>query len=154
MLWQPPAALCDDRAIELARAWIAEQGLHCALKFGLQAEDALERETMAWGIIPADLASHVADALGGEGLGPGAGPFAAIVEGFDGEVASATSRRTGGPGSGPGSSKWPGAERAHGSGLRGWPPPRSPGCPAAGIFHPGADDGQTSPGSGSCQGDK
>jgi len=98
----PPAALRDDRAIELARVWIAEQGLHCALKFGLYAEDGVDRETMAWGIILADLAGHVADALSGEGLGPRADLFEAIVEGFNREVSGPTSSRTGGPGSGPG----------------------------------------------------
>jgi hypothetical protein len=31
----PPAALRDGAALELARVWIAERGLHCSLKVGL-----------------------------------------------------------------------------------------------------------------------
>jgi hypothetical protein len=94
----PPAALRDDRAIELARVWIAEQGLHCTLKVGLYAEDGVDRETSAWGIILADLAGHIADALSGEGLGGRADLFEAIVERFNDEVSSPSSMRTGSAG--------------------------------------------------------
>lgn len=91
----PSAALRDANAVELARIWIAEQGLHCSLKFGLYAHDGVARETMAWGIILADLAGHVADALSVEGMGNKAALFAAIVERFNDEVSSPSSARKG-----------------------------------------------------------
>ena len=95
----PPAALRDDKAVELARIWIAEQGLHCSLKVGLYAEHGVARETSAWGIILADLAGHVADALSADGMAPKADLFDAIVEAFNAEVDTPSSARTGGPGS-------------------------------------------------------
>ena len=95
----PPAALRDADAVELARVWVAERGLYCSLKCGMYAADGgAERETMAWGIILADLAGHVADALSAEGMGTKAALFDAIVEGFNTEVSRPTSERTGGPG--------------------------------------------------------
>lgn len=95
----PPAALRDVNAVELARVWIAEQGLHCSLKFGLYAHDGVARETAAWGIILADLAGHVADALSAEGMGAKADLFEAIVERFSQEVSAPSSERMGGSGS-------------------------------------------------------
>ena len=98
----PPAALRDANAVELARVWIAEQGLHCSLKFGLYAHDGVDRETSAWGIILADLAGHVADALSAEGMGARAALFATIVERFNEEVSAPSSERTAGTSSGVG----------------------------------------------------
>lgn len=95
----PPAALRDVNAVELARIWIAEKGLHCSLKFGMYAEGGVEGETTAWGIILADLAGHVADALSAEGMGSRARLFDAIVETFIAEVSAPTSERMGGPSS-------------------------------------------------------
>ena len=94
----PPAALRDANALELARVWIAEQGLHCALKVGLYAADGVSRETAAWGIILADLAGHVADALSVEGMGSRANLLDALVERFNDEVSAPSSDRTGGRG--------------------------------------------------------
>jgi len=94
----PPAALRDADAVELARVWIAEQGLHCSLKFGMYADDDdVARETTAWGIILADLAGHVADALSAAGMGAKAALFDAVVESFGAEVSRPTSNRKGGP---------------------------------------------------------
>ena len=98
----PPAALRDLNAVELARVWIAEQGLHCSLKFGLYAADGVAHETTAWGIILADLAGHVADALSAEGMGAKADLFEAIVESFSTEVSAPSSERVGQSGSGSG----------------------------------------------------
>jgi hypothetical protein len=95
----PPAALRDVNAVELARVWIAEQGLHCSLKFGLYAHDGVARETSAWGIILADLAGHVADALSAEGMGAKAVLLDAIAERFNEEVSAPSSERMGGSGS-------------------------------------------------------
>jgi len=94
----PPAAVRDANALELARVWIAEQGLHCSLRVGLYAADGVDRETAAWGIILADLAGHVADALSAEGLGSRADLLDALVERFNDEAAEPSSERTGGRG--------------------------------------------------------
>jgi hypothetical protein len=91
----PPAAVRDANALELARVWIAEQGLHCSLRVGLYAADGVARETAAWGIILADLAGHVADALSAEGLGSRADLLDALVERFNDEAAEPSSQRTG-----------------------------------------------------------
>jgi hypothetical protein len=45
----PPAALRDNDALEVARVWIAEQGLHCSLRVGLYADDDVSTEIAAWG---------------------------------------------------------------------------------------------------------
>lgn len=92
----PAAALRDTSAVELARVWIAERGLHCSLKFGLYAEESVVMETTAWGIILADLAGHVADALSAEGMGPRSTLYEAIVGSFNVEATSPTAQRTGG----------------------------------------------------------
>jgi hypothetical protein len=92
----PQAAVRDDRAVELARVWIAERGLHCSLKVGMYADAGAERETSAWGIILADLAGHVADALSADGLGNRAELFHAIVDSFVEETADPSSALAGG----------------------------------------------------------
>ncbi|MBO9558089.1 MAG: DUF5076 domain-containing protein [Caulobacter sp.] len=91
----PPAAVRDANALELARVWIAEQGLHCALRVGLYAGDGVSRETNAWGIILADLAGHVADALSAEGMGARTELLDAVVERFNAEIADPSSERSG-----------------------------------------------------------
>lgn len=58
----PPPALRDAEALELARVWIAERGLHCSLRGRLYADAGVSGETTAWGVILADMAGHVADA--------------------------------------------------------------------------------------------
>jgi hypothetical protein len=75
--------------------WIAERGLHCALNVGMYAEAGVQQETSAWGIILADIAGHVADALSKDGLGNRAELFQAIVEGFIEETADPSSALTG-----------------------------------------------------------
>lgn len=58
----PPAALADPDAFEMARVWIAQQGLHCVLNVGTYRDSGF-REATAWGVMLADMARHVADAL-------------------------------------------------------------------------------------------
>jgi hypothetical protein len=94
----PPAAVRDANALELARVWIAEQGLHCSLRVGLYTADGGARETAAWGIILADLAGRVADALSAEGLGSRADLLDALIERFNDETAEPSSERRGGRG--------------------------------------------------------
>ena len=92
----PPAALRDEDAVELARVWIAECGLHCSLKVGMYAADGgMSQETRAWGMILADMAGHIADALSGQGMADRNELFQAIVDRFDEETSRPTSTRTG-----------------------------------------------------------
>ena len=91
----PPAALRDTNSVEMARIWIAEQGLHCSLKIGMYAEQDGLTETRAWGIILADIAGHVADALSADGLAGKAELLEAIIDSFNDEVSAPSSGRTG-----------------------------------------------------------
>ncbi|WP_396595126.1 DUF5076 domain-containing protein [Brevundimonas sp. R86498] len=58
----PPAALADPKAVEMARVWVAQNGLHCVLNVGTYRGSKF-REAMAWGLMLADMALHIADAL-------------------------------------------------------------------------------------------
>lgn len=91
----PPAAMRDDKSVEMLRVWIAEQGLHCSVRIGMYASEGLGRETFAWGMILADAVQHIADALASEGLGAREEIMSAIIDGFEAEIASPTSGRTG-----------------------------------------------------------
>jgi len=59
----PPAAQEDDKSVEMLRVWIAQKGLHCSLNIGMYEEAKRVNEEKAWGIILADAAKHIADAL-------------------------------------------------------------------------------------------
>ena len=59
----PEAALRDPDAVELARVWVAEEGLHCSLKIGMYHESTDVDERRAWGTILADMTRHIANAL-------------------------------------------------------------------------------------------
>lgn len=63
VLQVPDAALRDPDAVEIARVWIAEQGLHCTLKVGMYHESHEVGEQRAWGTILADMTRHIANAL-------------------------------------------------------------------------------------------
>jgi hypothetical protein len=91
----PPAALRDDASVEMLRVWIAERSLHCSLRVGMYAEQGLDRETSAWGMILADAVQHLADALASEGFGARADILGAIIESFEAEIASPTTGRDG-----------------------------------------------------------
>ena len=52
----PPAATDDPGAMELLRAWVTNEALHCWLRIGIWKEPA------AWGLLLADVARHVANA--------------------------------------------------------------------------------------------
>lgn len=58
----PDAARRDEKSFELARVWVAERGLHCSLKIGVYSNQGIDEEN-AWGIVLADLARHVSNAL-------------------------------------------------------------------------------------------
>ena len=63
----PPAALEDDTSVEMARVWVAQQGLHCVLNVGTYRDSGI-REATAWGVILADMARHLSHALRDNGL--------------------------------------------------------------------------------------
>ena len=56
----PEAALLDENAVELVRAWVAQNSLHCSLRIGMYEEGMKVPEEKAWGIVLADIARHVA----------------------------------------------------------------------------------------------
>ena len=59
----PPAAQRDDQSIEMLRAWVAEEGLHCSLKIGVWEGRSDTTEERAWGILLADVVKHIANAM-------------------------------------------------------------------------------------------
>jgi hypothetical protein len=58
----PDAAVRDPTAMELARIWVAEHGLHCALRIGAYDETPID-EARAWGMMLADLLRHLGRGL-------------------------------------------------------------------------------------------
>jgi hypothetical protein len=58
----PEAALRDPKSVEMLRVWVAEQGLHCSLKIGSYEQSGISEEK-AWGLILADVARHLANAI-------------------------------------------------------------------------------------------
>ena len=59
----PAAAKADAHSREMMRAWVAAKGLHCSLNVGMWSGDGSVNEADAWGILLADVARHVANAL-------------------------------------------------------------------------------------------
>lgn len=87
----PAQAQRDSQSIEMARVWIAEQGLHCSLNVGVYSTHAIE-ETRAWGIVLADMARHVSFALFElEGQGAPTALLSKIKQAFLDELTNPTS---------------------------------------------------------------
>ena len=86
----PPAAVADESATELARAWAAQGRQHVSL-----AAEAWE-DPAAWGIMLVDLARHVARAYEQTQGQTFESALARIREGFDAEWESPTDEPTGG----------------------------------------------------------
>jgi len=59
----PPAATRDESAHQMISAWVAEKGLHCSLNIGMWEKNLARPEEACWGILLADVAQHVANAL-------------------------------------------------------------------------------------------
>lgn len=59
----PEAAVLDENSVEMMRVWIAQKRLYTSLKVGMYKETSKVPEEKAWGMILADAARHVADAL-------------------------------------------------------------------------------------------
>jgi hypothetical protein len=92
----PPAGQRDASAIEMARVWIAEKGLHCSLNVGVYAANSSVDERKAWGIVLADLARHVA--YGVAGTYPGTKPeenLTEVIKALLDELAKPSSEMTG-----------------------------------------------------------
>ena len=96
VLTVPDAALRDSNSVEMARVWIAEEGLHCSLKVGMYMEASKVPEQTAWGMILADMTRHIANALH-EGYGMEvAASIAAIRSAYLQELESPTTEAKGG----------------------------------------------------------
>ncbi len=63
----PAAAQRDPKSVNMASIWIAESGLHCSIRIGVYEGRPDVEETKAWGVILADLARNIADALIADG---------------------------------------------------------------------------------------
>lgn len=59
----PTAVLDDDDAVEMLRVWTAEKTMYCSMKVGMYQETRKISEEAVWGIILADIARQVSDAL-------------------------------------------------------------------------------------------
>ena|SRR5881296_1585436 len=53
----PPVAACSDKSTEILQAWMVDQSLHCSLR-----PTAFDNPS-PWGLVLADIAKHVANAL-------------------------------------------------------------------------------------------
>jgi len=92
----PDPAVRDPDAVEMARVWIAEHGLHCSLKVGMYHESHDVAEQRAWGTILADMTRHIANALH-EAYGLDADKSIELIrDAYIGELASPTSDAKGG----------------------------------------------------------
>ncbi len=85
----PAAARQDARSFELLRVWIAKEDQHVSLRPGAWKEPSL------WGVVLADLAGHIANALEQtEGLDRGES-LEQIKAAFLGELAAPTGEPSG-----------------------------------------------------------
>lgn len=90
----PKAAQQDENAIQMLSAWIAEEGLHCALNIGMWQDDGRD-EAGAWGILLADTIRHIASAMR-EGYGHSTpDTIAAVLESLHAELGEPTSSTRG-----------------------------------------------------------
>jgi hypothetical protein len=91
----PPAALRDEKSIQMFSAWIAENGLHCSLKIGMWHENG-RSEAAAWGILLADAIRHIANGLQ-ESYGQATpDTIASVLESLQNELDAPTSATKGG----------------------------------------------------------
>jgi len=91
----PPAAETDDNAVEMARCWIAEGGLHCVLNIGHWQKASETDERHAWGIMLADIARHVSNALEDVTGLDRRESLRMVVDSFNAEIGHATSTHDG-----------------------------------------------------------
>ena len=83
-------------SVEMARLWVAKRGLHCVLNVGTYRDSGL-REATVWGVMLADMARHLSDALVAAGLETSsASALDEIRDTMARELKSPTSDATGG----------------------------------------------------------
>jgi len=87
----PPAAVSDPHSVEVVRAWIANSGLHCSLQVEVWSD-----KVGAWGIVLADIARHVANAMKEQREADVSETLAAIRSAFDAELDEPTDEPSGG----------------------------------------------------------
>jgi hypothetical protein len=85
----PAEVETDAKAVEILRAWVANQGLACALR------PATWKDAGHWGIVLADVARHVANAMRDEFGDEPSSTVARIVEMFNRELKAPTDDPTG-----------------------------------------------------------
>jgi len=91
----PPAAVADERAVEMLRVWIAGGGLHCALNIGHWERLQGVEEDVAWGKALADAIRHVANALKAQhGIEPDE-TVRRVFKALEAELADPTTRHRG-----------------------------------------------------------
>lgn len=91
-----PSLVRDDpSSIEIVRAWVASDGLQCAIMTGVWDDQPQIDPRRAWGIVLADLARHFANALGEMDGSDPRETAVLIAEHFAGEIARPTSAHRG-----------------------------------------------------------
>ena len=91
----PPAALADERAVEMLRLWIAKGGLHCSLNVGHWQRHHGIQEDLAWGKVLADAIRHIANALHqDQGIEPEE-TIRRLFKALEGELAEPTTKHRG-----------------------------------------------------------
>ena len=94
-LMLPPAAETDDNAIEMLRAWIADGGIHCVLNAGHWHNGSDIDEPHAWGIMLADIANHISNAMEDVAGFDRRESLKMVTESFNTEIANRTSEHRG-----------------------------------------------------------
>ncbi len=85
----PIAAKRDEKSVEIFSAWIAENELFCVLRPDWWSD------VSAWGLVLADVARHVGDAIEHESGKPAPETVELIKSSFNGELESSTTRSEG-----------------------------------------------------------
>jgi hypothetical protein len=88
----PPGAQTDAKSVEIVRAWVAHEGLHCSINPLIWKEN----EAIGWGVLLSDIARHVADALYQSKKLNRAETLAEILRVFEDELESPTGEVEGG----------------------------------------------------------
>lgn len=74
----PRDVLADENAVHILGAWIAGEGLHCALNYGFFEGNGHD-EAQAWGSVLADMIRHIAMAHAHNGGPPEAETIASLM---------------------------------------------------------------------------
>ncbi|WP_348698126.1 DUF5076 domain-containing protein [Duganella fentianensis] len=92
----PAAAQRDTASVEMLRVWVAEKQLHCSLKIGMYRDGMGVDEELAWGVILADAARHIARALHPENAAEESATLQKMLNRLNEELAAPTSDIKGG----------------------------------------------------------